>query len=261
MADEKYKGPIPDEIQDSTSGRSEPWLQSTTLAASAEPTAAPKPTLLRRIFPRRTPEEKRRRSAEARRQVDEASDAVGAVVWITIGGIATAVGLIYAFEWARDELAEVDFKKLGEEMRLALTWSDTTPDQTPPKGPPVKPVPVPPVSEATPVETGTEPKLVAEYELGDKDGITQGIMKLKEGWPKGVDMPKWLEDVKTPADAARWAEASGYFKPSEAKDSVIMYKGDTLSVDASGKFQIRNAEGPVDLKTRGFSDTVPTKPR
>lgn len=117
-------------------------------------------------------------------------------------------------------------------------------------------------NDRTPLPTSAGPILSppVEYSLAGSDGITQGIMELRDKWPKGQPMPDWLNAIEKPSDAARWAEQNGWYKPGAVKDSVVMYKGDVLSVDTSGKLTIKAADGSVvNLATRPFSDTMPTR--
>lgn len=127
--------------------------------------------------------------------------------------------------------------------------------------------------KAVPVEEAADVKpdeAVAQYELTDGDGITQGLEKLRN--QLGDDAPQWLKDLDTKEKLAEWATKNKWYSPDQVKDSVIMHKGDVLSIDAQGNLSIHNANGsleartdvlgragPKALGTRDFSDTVPTR--
>lgn len=200
---------------------------------------------------------------------------------IVIAG--TVIGTAVGFE----TFSEDGFRGLIEYFSNLPNLSDLAPDGTvaasmAPTVPPVEaPVPAtPPVEVAPstpPAETAdapkaTMPETVKDYALTDGDGITQGVMQLKEDWPKGVPMPAWLENIKTPQDIAEWARINHFYTPDQIKDSIIMHQGDVLSVTKEGELILKNPDGtynvitdstgramPDPIPNRDFSDTVPTE--
>jgi hypothetical protein len=137
--------------------------------------------------------------------------------------------------------------------------------------PPSTEVPQPSTEQvvATPEQAAPSEK-VAEYTLTDSDGITQAVMKLKA--ELGDAAPEWLKDIKTPQDVAEWARLNNFYTPDQVQDSIIMHKGDVLSIDKFGNLSITNPDGSVDVLTDGqgratpnalgnrdFSDSVPTE--
>ncbi len=110
---------------------------------------------------------------------------------------------------------------------------------------------------------------VTEHVIGTGEGITHGILELKETWPAGTDMPGWLENIDTPSEAAEWAQKNHLYNPDVAQDSLLMHKGEVLGIDAQGNLQIRYLNGdireltdslgnvkPDALSGRVFTDTV-----
>ena len=156
---------------------------------------------------------------------------------------------------------------LDKDGRWHLHETSTPPAATAPAAP-EQPAPAPAPEPTHPA---------VEYTLTDGDGITQAVKHLKEHWPEGVKMPEWLEKLKTPEDYAKWAEDNHFYTPDEVKDSVIMYKGDVISVDSNGELKIvssvHNPEHATDtltdgrgvaspntvLSSRDFSDSMPTR--
>lgn len=122
------------------------------------------------------------------------------------------------------------------------------------------------------VDSKIAPESVADYELTDGDGITQAVMKLKANWPAGTPMPPWLENIHTQQDVAEWARLNHFYTPDQVRDSVIMYKGDVVSIDMQGELVLKSHDGtlrvvtdaqgramPGSLLERDFSDSVPTE--
>lgn len=199
--------------------------------------------------------------------------------WIVIAG--ALVGSAIGFE----TFSEDGFRGLIEYFGSLPNLSDIAPDGTAAAS--MAPtVPAPEVATPPAVETpqpaaaapaaeapkATIPETVKDYPLTDGDGITQGVMQLKEDWPKGVPMPTWLENIKTPQDVAEWARVNHFYTPEQVKDSIIMHQGDVLSVTKEGELILKNPDGtynvitdstgramPDPIPNRDFSDTVPTE--
>ena len=200
-----------------------------------------------------------------------------------VGGLSiTTMGLIYLGRALGFDADGIDLNDIAQ-ASTAGTGGDVIP---PPPATPfeqvidpatVKPARPDEVAAAAAAATqeavsGLSADIVGKYELNDGDGITQAIMKLKAATPDELE-PQWLKDINTGADAAAWAEKHDLYNPDNVNDSVIMHKGDTLSLDKSGSLSIQTASGTFEtlsdgqgrwdtsnvLASREFSDTVPER--
>lgn len=111
----------------------------------------------------------------------------------------------------------------------------------------------------TPTETDFfMPDSVAEYTIGTGDGITHGILELKETLEaSGGRMPDWLNQINTPGEAAEWAQKNHFYTPDFPQDSVMMHKGEVLGIDTQGNLSIRYLNGEIQTLTNEFGNAAP----
>lgn len=233
---------IPDEIPATARPRSNLFLNpgADSRAQAAEPEGKPKKSL-------------RERWKEISDRGQRDSDVTGALFGIPVIG---AAAVYFALHYLGKNWPELDFngtqtQDILQFFRIGIPNEVPTPTEAVPNS-----VSIPQTAEPPPTPTTVPP---VEYTLTHKDGITHAILELKDKWPKGTPMPLWLQAIGGPGDAARYAEAQGWYKPGAVKDSVVMYKGDIVSANEDG-IVVKSVNGKsIDLKTRPFSDTVPTR--